>query len=321
MRVLVVGHPRSATTWVGEVLGSAAGAGFVNEPDHPRLAPFAIRAMAGQGTFPVLGADESGSRALIRLWDAAFGAEPVRSLPGAPSLARRIVETTSDADLDLMRSPTGRVSPRLRVAAALSAPMQLREPVEHHVVKSVWAPLMVDWIVARWSPVVVICLRHPLDVVASFVEMDLLRGTGEDLLARMSAAARSCGRDTFGVPEPEGDDPIPYVAWQVGVVMSTLDLARRRHPGIRVIDHEDLCTDPVGRFRELVNTIGLQWTAETEAVIARSDRPGTGYQTKRLAREQKDRWRARLSPAEVGAARDVLGRFPIAKRYEHDLAT
>lgn len=321
MRVLVVGHPRSATTWVGEVLGATAGAGFVPEPDHPRLAPFAIRAMAGQGSFPVLGADDSGSPALNRLWDAAFGAELVRHRRGTPRLAFEIVRATSDGDLDLMRSPAGRVVPRLRVAGALSVPMHVRGPVEHHVVKSVWAPLMIEWIVARWSPAVVICFRHPLDVVASFVEMGLVRRTGQDLLARMSPAARSCGRDTFGVPEPEGDDPVPYVAWQVGVVMSALDLARRRNPAFHVVEHDDLCTDPIGRFRELVDAIGLRWAPETEARVAHSDQPGTGYETKRVARAQKDRWRARLDPAEIAAARAVLGRFPIATRYPRDLAT
>src|SRR5713226_7166269 len=98
MRVLIVGHPRSATTWVGSVLGSTVGTGFLNEPDHPGLVPFAIRAMARQSTLPVLRSDDRGSPQLTRLWDAAFATQPVRYVRGQHRLSMTVLQSVSEDD-------------------------------------------------------------------------------------------------------------------------------------------------------------------------------------------------------------------------------
>lgn len=321
MRVLVVGHERSATSWVGAVLGSTVGAGFVQEPDDALGVPFAIRAMARRGTLPVLGAGDPAWPNLTRLWDAAFGTRPVRYVPGQQRMSVRVLQSASDRDRFGMGCPDARVLLRLRLAGALGVPKHLGYPVTHRVVKSVHAPLMIDWIRARFEPTVVICLRHPLEVVASFLEADLVHGTGRDLLERMSAPARSYGTDVFGVPEPTGDSPVSYVAWRVGLVMSVLDEARRAHPEFHVVEHEDVCEDPVDRFRELVDAVGLEWSSDTAAFIVGSNRSGGTFQTNRVASEQRGRWRNRLAPDDVRAASRVLAQFPISSRYEADLST
>jgi hypothetical protein len=303
------------------VLGSTERAGYVNEPDDARQEPFVIRALAGQGPLPVLKADDPGSRELVRVWDAAFGTGPVRYVRGTQRWAKMILRHASNHERDQMISAKGRVSLRLRLAGRLGVPKHLGTPVDHHVVKSCYAPLMIEWIRARWDPAVVICLRHPLDVVASMLELDFLRGTGKAMLERLSSAARSYGTDVCGVPVPMGDDPVPYLAWNVGLVMSALDAARRENPAYRVVEHSELCADPIGQFRRLVDDLGLGWTTDTEAYLANSNRPGTGHERRRLAREQKDRWRTRLTPQQIDAARQVLARYPIAARYQADLAT
>src|SRR5205814_235597 len=149
-------------------------------------------------------------------------------------------------------SPNGSTTARLRLASALGVPRQVGHPVTHHVVKSVRVPFMIDWIRARWNPTVVSCFRHPLEVIASSLEVDLARGSGRNLLDRTSLAARSYATDVYGAPEPTGDDPVPYVAWWIGLIMSRLDDIRRAHPEFHVVEHEHVCDDPVGRFRELV---------------------------------------------------------------------
>ena len=179
---------------------------------------------------------------------------------------------------------------------------------------------MVDWIRARWSPTIVVCFRHPFDVLAGFLAIGILRGSGKALIQQMSAAARAYGTDFYGVPVPTGDNPVPYVAWRVGLVMSVLDDACRANPTFHVVEHEQTCDDPVGRFRELVSAVGLGWTADTEAFIVDSNRPGTRWERNRVASEQKDRWRDRLSAADVRAASRVLAQFSIATRYGADLS-
>jgi hypothetical protein len=210
---------------------------------------------------------------------------------------------------------------RLHLAAALGVPRHLQPHVErqHHVVKSVHAPFMIDWIRSHWDPTVVVCFRHPLDVTASVLASGNVGRSGAVIVDRLSREAHAYGIEHYGVPIPTGDAKVAYVAWRVGLVMSKLADECRAHPEFHVVDHARVCKDPPARLRELVDAVGLTWTDDTEAFVASSDRPGTTWQTTRVASEQRDRWRSRLTPAEVSTAAEILAQFPIASRYEAEL--
>jgi hypothetical protein len=88
-----------------------------------------------------------------------------------------------------------------------------------------------------------------------------------------------------------------------------------------VIDHEHLCRDPVVGFRDLVQGLGLEWSAEAETFVRESDVPGQGYELHRVASQQPGKWRARLDRDEARRIARVLSRFPIAERYPDLAAT
>jgi hypothetical protein len=319
VRVLVVGHHRSATTWIGTALASTANSGFVSEPDDASWVPFAIRALERRGQFPVLAADQRGSRSLTRMWAAAFGSS-VHRIRGQQRFSNALLRGTRDHDRLTMLAPGGRITPRLRLAGALAVPKHAAHGVEHRVVKSVLSPFMLEWIRARWDPTIVICFRHPLDVVASFIDVGLAPGTGRSLIERMSFESRAYASDVYGVPEPRDDRVAVCVAWRVGLVMSVLDDARAAHPRFHVVDHEVVSADPVGQLRALADAIGLEWTSRTEDFVVASDRPGTRFEITRVAGERRSRWRERLPPDDAVAAAAMLARFPIAARYAPDLS-
>src|SRR4051794_10917003 len=81
-RVLVVGHQRSGTSWTEQVLGRTARASHLGEPDDVARHPFAMRALAQHGTFPILRGDDAGRPDVVCLWDAAFGVGRVRMMRG-----------------------------------------------------------------------------------------------------------------------------------------------------------------------------------------------------------------------------------------------
>jgi hypothetical protein len=232
----------------------------------------------------------------------------------------RLLRGASEAQLDRVESSDRQFTVRLRLAAALGVPPHIKggSAFEHHVVKSVHAPFMVDWLRARWDPAVVVCFRHPLDVVASAIEA----GTGArtlDVLRMLSREALAIGTEGYGVPLPAADEHVARAAWRAGLVMSALAGACRAHPEYHVVQYEQVCANPVGRLRELVDAVGLEWSTETERFVTDSNQPGTIWQTKRIASEQLDRWRTRLTPREARAAADVLRQFPIADRYQAGL--
>jgi hypothetical protein len=320
VRVLVVGHQRTATTWIARVLSATPGSGYLHEPDDSGKYAFAVRAMAGCGNLPVLAADDPGSRGMVQLWDAAFGRHLPRYVRGQGRLSQQLMAGASDEELDQMLSSDRRLSMRLRLAAALAVPRHLKPGFDHHIVKSVQAALTLAWITARWDPVVVACFRHPLDVVASSIEAGVGAECGIAITRLLSPEALAIGTDRYGVPLPDGDERVPHMAWHVGLAMSALADACHANPAYHVVDHEQVCAHPVKGLRALVDAVGLDWTPDTERFVIDSNQPGTVWETNRIASEQPGRWRTRLTPADARAATEVLGQFPIAARYPSELA-
>ena len=243
MRILVVGPGRSGTTWVMTTLGTTPGAAFLGEPDHPRHSAFALRASVGMGFAPVLGPDDAGPRHLRRLWDTAFGA-PARYLRGQQRVAAWLQKDVDEDERSRMsRVDDPKLSPRLRLAGALAVPRHLPYETRHRVVKSVRAHNMVEWIVANWHPTVVVCRRHPLDVVASRMALVDRVPIGE-----VAPEMRNEARHRYGVEIPAVNDDVAVLAWRVGVQMSALYELLVAHPQFHAVDHEAMSADPIGRF-------------------------------------------------------------------------
>lgn len=315
MRILVVGPGRSGTSWVTSTLGSTPGAGFLLEPDNPGQYPFAVRAVVGVGASPIVGPHEAGPPGLRRLWDVAFGA-PIRYVPGQQRIAVWLHSNSKDRDWTHLKSNGDpKLGMRLSLAAALAVPRNLPPGTRHRIVKSIRSSFMVEWIAANWDPAVVVCRRHPLDVVASRMEMQYETRPGG-----VAEATRDEAKLRYGVEVPSTDDPVVASAWGVGLQMSALDDALRANPHFHAIDHEDLCHDPVGRFRSLATALGLDWTAENEAAVEASNRPGTGYELNRIAADLPGAWRRRLSADDARRAADALAQLPIAARYDLEVS-
>lgn len=206
------------------------------------------------------------------------------------------------------------MSRRLHLAGALAVPRNLPPDTRHRVVKSIRSHFMVDWITANWQPSVVVCRRHPLDVVASRMDMPLRARPGVAPEMRTEAERR------YHIEIPPTDDRLVATAWAVGVQMSALSDARRANSEFHVVDHEELCRDPIATFGALASALGLDWTAESEAALAASNRPGTGYELNRVAADLPDAWRRRLSPHDARVAAAVIAQLPIASGYDLDVS-
>src|SRR5919106_1377375 len=174
-RVLVVGIPRSGTTWVGHVLGATQGATYVGEPDNHLKSPFALRTkrLLGMRDFPALSAG-SPSSAFQSLWDNAFAIESVAIHRQRREPLRCIRWWASTAVLDrvprrallaAVREGSGG-GIRVAVAERLAVPDRPPDATTTLVVKSVYAPLAVEWIADRLPVRVAVVLREPLNVLS-----------------------------------------------------------------------------------------------------------------------------------------------------------
>lgn len=309
--LFVAGAPRMGTTWVSRALGMARGAAWINQPDNDWPDPFALRAKVALGRYPVLDPGDPAPAAYELVWERAFAGYEARGR--LVRLARRLGRGDR-AMRDLWRATCDhanpRVAPWLRLLSAAARPASWRavdasgSPAAVPVVKSVHAQLSVEWVARRFEPQVLVCLRHPLNVAASWLEF----GWGGCALDSNPRVRRRAER--WRMPElPPDRTPVHEVAWEVGLFVSALRDAAARHPEWPAVTHEEMCVEPVDRFRALYGRLGLEWSPEAERYLTESDRPGTGYMTARVAADQPGRWRTRLSPERIRQVWSVLSRI------------
>lgn len=307
-RILVIGPPRSGTTWVEQVLGRAASARVVHEPDNETCSPFALRAKTSLGRFPVLAPGDPAPVAYHDLWSRAF--EGVRRAATARWLTAKALLRTADADLDAaFDNGPQRLSARLRLISALASlppePLPERPDDPPVLVKSVHASLAAEWIARRWKPRVVVVVRNPLNVVGSHVAL----GWGPSGLD-YPYLHRGLARLPWVPGVPSGATTLQRLAWQIGLFFAALENAAHRHPDWLVVSHEDLCADPEAGFKSLCAALRLPWTVEAAAFLAASDRPGKGLEVRRIAAQQPTNWTRHLTAEQVEEVEGVLSRFP-----------
>ncbi len=301
VRLLVAGVPRSGTTWIGQTLGVTDHSVYVHEPDGDHD-PFAFRARLGHGVTPALDAGDVDPD-YQRLFAGAFAggryAGTVRD-----KVARRIYGGTP-VDDRWTAWLGGPASARLRLAAALAVP-RVAVPGHHNViVKSVRSELAMEWLVETFQPRVLLVERNPLNVIASWIELEYVRDTKE------AEAVSVHAQDRWDIAPPAADEPrLVHQTFEYGVLACALRESAARHDDWTVVSHDRLCTDPVSEFRALATTLGLEWTDAATAHLTSSNTDGTGYQTKRRSVDQPDRWRDRLDPAQLDVIRSTLARFP-----------
>ena len=311
-RVLIVGLGRSGTTWSAGALSLARGAFLVNEPDQPRRDAFAFRAVRPlhAGFFPALDPEDQAPD-YERLWEGAFVPRPPRTAR-IDRLRRRFADGwfagAARPDIDRAFGANGarRISPRLFAARTLALPPRVMPWVRVPVAKSVNAAFALEWIEQRWSPSILIVLRNPLNVLASRLELK-----GNPLLDP-TPGIRTQFERLFGRDLPaKGESRTLSVAWKVALVTSVLQAKAAAQPGWRLVTHEWMCEDPAARFRDVCDSLGLVWSDDIDRFLDEHNTPGSGYGVSRVASEQRDRWRARLTDEQVAEARSVLDSFPI----------
>jgi hypothetical protein len=292
-RILIVGTARSGTSWCGKVMARAAGVRYYHEPDNvdadttrPELA-----GRSGFGPYPFI--DAASESAYTPLWDAVWSGR----LP-------RMRGWRLQAGRAALRLPRTLRDPLTRQYATVAS--RLPGGPQCTVVKSIYAPFAVEWLVARYQPRVVAVQRNPLNVVSSWRQLGM---HGFDLGER--PAVRERVLDRLGIAPPAATlTPLGRIAWTVGLLTTVLGEAVAAHPEWLFLTHEELCTDPPARFREVFATVGLTWSEPVERFLEESNRPGEGFVEQRLAHEQPARWRKRLSDAEVAEVGAVLAAFP-----------
>ena len=310
--LLIAGMPRSGTTWTLRILESASSIYSLMEPDSEGHRASAIWAKHRAGRFPVLAPGDRDD-AYRQLW--------AWILHGAPESLRLKVAAKV---LKGVRPPErkrflqGRFSPIMSAAGALAShPGDRRNPVldrSRLLVKTVHAPLSIEWVASEFEVAVVVMLRHPGSILASWISLNL----NDQYVPFHDIPSVRQLVESWGV-RPPGPDHLERMIWQIGVLVTALEKSAARHPEWAVRTHEQMCVEPEAEFRRLYEELGLEWNETSSASLVRNDRPGKRFDAQRIAADLPDDWKRRLTAHEASEMKRVLSWFPLTRWSPEDL--
>jgi len=313
--ILILGAPRSGTTWLAKIIDSHPDVLYRHEPDATVPAPSPL-------TPDILAA-------LLTRWAAETGARTVAKRPyfrksWQPGWARGRYALFATA-----ASAAGRMPPPFNALASLRIPDRGSRTAPRIAIKSVgWAegaPVL-----ARILPGsrTIFILRHPCGQVASVMRGNRqnrfdLKTEGSDTpfdeagTIRFAAALGTAGPAFQALP-----DAAKY-AWAWRAFNEPGYAALAAQPNVHVVLYEALCAEPGTLSRRILKFAGLDWNRQTEDFVARST-AGQGnvgyYSVFRNAVAAAEAWRTSMAPADQEAVRSVASASPLA-RFWPDLVT
>jgi hypothetical protein len=310
--LLIVGMPRSGTTWTQRILECEAALYSLMEPDSEGRRASAIWAKHKAGRFPVLApGDEDDAYHQLWAWILHGAPESLRL-----KLAAKVLHVVRPPERK--RFLQGRASPIMSAAGALAShPGDRRNPVldrNRLLVKTVHAPLAIEWIASEFEVSVLVLLRHPGSILASWISLDL----NDQYVPLHESPSVQRLVASWDVPLP-GPDHLERMIWQIGVLVTALEKSAASHPEWAMRTHEQMCVDPEAEFRRLYDELGLEWNEKATASLASNDRPGKGFRVQRVAADLPDDWKRRLTAEQAAEMKRVLSWFPLTTWSKDDL--
>ena len=313
--ILIVGAPRSGTTWLAKIVDSHPDVLYRHEPDATIPAPSPLT----PDTLP----------ALLTRWAAETGARTAAKRPHfrkswQPGWAR-----SARGLLAAAVSAAGRMPPPLNLLASLPIPDLASRAAPRIAFKSI------DWaegaaVLAHTLPAsrTVFILRHPCGQVASVMRGNRqsrfdLKAAGTDMPFDEAATIRfAAGFGTTGPAFQSLPEAAKY-AWAWRAFNEPTYAALAAQPNVHVVLYEALCSEPGTLSRRILKFAGLDWNRQTEDFVTRSaagQASGGYYAVFRDAVAAAEAWRTSTTQADQDAVRSVLSASPLARFWPDLLA-
>jgi hypothetical protein len=306
--ILILGAPRSGTTWLAKIIDSHPDVLYRHEPDamDPGPSPLTPEALPG----------------LLARWVADRSPHTVTKQPffpksWQPGWARGLRTLLATAV-----SAGARLPPPFKALASLPIPDWGTRPVLRVAIKSIgWAegaPVLVRTLPDSRT---IFILRHPCGQVASVMRGNQqrrfdLKTEGTDMPFDEARTVRFAVH--HGTPEPAFQalpDAAKY-AWSWRALNEPTYAALAGEPNVQVVLYEALCADPETLVRRILAFARLDWNRQTEDFVVRSTshQGRAGYHAIfRDAVAAAEAWRSKMPEADQQAVRSVAAASPLAR--------
>ena len=179
------------------------------------------------------------------------------------------------------------------------------------MVKDVHSFCALEWIHRHISLTTVIVMRHPCAVAARGLRLNYRLESFERLLDQPKLI------DDHLKPFEHLLKNARTYCEQIGALWGATYYVilqqQRVHSDWIVVQHEALCRDPVGQYRELFQKLDLRWNEMTDELISMSATKESGepYVPKRIASQEPDKWKKELDRRQIQQVREFVEPFGI----------
>jgi hypothetical protein len=335
---LIIGMPRSGTTWIGTVLNTAYGTRLISEPDNEKGSPLAWLSKRDVHRFPYL-TPQDHAEDYETMWRAILSGayrEPAQRLfrrfylrRRQPALEAWVGDRTGVRYINttLLHVPSKGNVPPLRpdpssfqarwMSQALRGNPSFRNG-DKLLIKSVHAPLCMEWLASKFAPNLCVVLRNPHSIFASYKRLRL-PDRYRNLLIQPALQ-----RDFPGLLSDSRlyiRDFTDCMQMQIVLMLKIMQLQIRNHPEWTLISHDRFCIDPQIRFEHLYSQIDLKWTTTVKDKIADLNRSGEGFKPVRVAQLQPMKWRTELTEAEISSMDRWISKFELTDFLKEQILT
>ncbi|NJK36292.1 MAG: sulfotransferase [Oscillatoriales cyanobacterium RM2_1_1] len=259
--IYLTGLPRSGTTWVAAILGAASGIKYIHEPFNSDIHP---ELAPYRNQFLQAGDLAPEFAPYCR---AAFSGLP--KTPLAPERMSRIYR----------QFPwwPGRL-----------------------LIKDVHTFLALDWISQRFTPKIVITIRHPCAIAESWARLGWQTQKAFSRLLDQPELTR-----TYLAPfEPVLETAETF--WQTmgalwGATYFVISQQLNHHPEWILVQHEAFCRDSISSYQQLFEQLNLNWSPPVEKLLMASTQSQSHhpYSTQRIAAQEAKKWQERLTLEQI----------------------
>lgn len=286
--ILVTGTHRSGTTWIGKMLAADAATAYISEPLNKLHRPGVFRAKVNHWYQYVCEENEGEYLTAFNdllefdyhLWDEI---RSIRSRRDFLRMGRDFLIFYNG----LMRG-------------------------QRVLMKDPFAVFSTDWFGKRLNCKVVVAVRHPAAFVSSLKRLNwpfdfqdlldqplLMRDFLEPYRAQMEAA--------------KTEDVIGQSALLWNLIYRSVHTTLHQNPDFIAVRHEDLSRDPVGGYRQLYQSLALDFTPRVEKIVLNSSSSENPAEPSRKnihsvkvdSRANIEVWKKRLTDDEIKRIRTI----------------
>ena len=284
--ILVTGTHRSGTTWVGKMLAADSRTAYISEPLNVLHRPGVLRVKVNKWYQYVCEDNEKEYlSSFLELIDFDYHVwDEIRSLRSWHDFLRMGRDFT------------------IFYHGLLRGQRQLW--------KDPFAVFSTEWFARRLNCKVVIAVRHPAAFVSSLKRLnwpfDLQDLLDQPLLMRDHLEPYRAQIETA-----QKSDVIDQWALLWNLIYGTVHTTIKRNPGFIAVRHEDLSLDPLGGYRDLYRSLGLEFSPRVEKVIRESSSSENPVEGKKVhsfkldSRANMDAWKKRLTQDEIHRIREA----------------